>query len=730
MTPKGKKGLSLKVKFDGSPKEKIGIAAYVFDSKGELIETAAVKNDRIDLKLSSVEDLRYSRMFIAPVSINEISEPREASLEIRDMLARNAYEPQINTIASGITELLPIPEFHWEYWCWIACRIRGRVVKPIQINNPGNEDMPVCRARVHICEVDAIRLILPIIPDDILVDLRDFIIDFPEPPIPNPTPPFIVREPSLLSELKTPRVEKLDNHVIKSFSVESPQLIREALINNFTILHPYLCLFPRFWPYFYRCDELRTVLTDSQGRFDTTIFYQCGSDKPDIYFWVEYFIGDTWTTVYRPSIPCHTYWNYLCGSDVTIRVTDPRVDVCGELPTAEGSDSVEIIKVGNGAFVSHIQQGFNQSTPIQGENLRTVGLTDIGFGSGNYKRPFGASLGLRIRFGSGFPQTGGITHFKWSYRKTNDANLNGNLGDWTAMNHPVHINYYEEVGFNSHKKPYPLGPDPSYAQTVYKIPPHRASNIDVPNPNGYTRNWALEEWNSAILNTLFSGISALQRKSDAGLYEFKFELMKKVGATMQVATVNKKTFQIPKFTDSNVSVDAPDINLILAPGNKASAFTMKIRIDNNKCQADILPVKVNNTPANDCGFVEYSDKAADIAQLSFKAYHPNNFANLRYKVRKATEKYPNVAPWFGAPRYRAQASGMVIGDIGNLPDGYIKNPVTSVFSKAINVNLLLGNCTDAAFGEHLYVDALATNGSTNELGYDASSLAGFALKKT
>ena len=61
------------------------------------------------------------------------------------------------------------------------------------------------------------------------------------------------------------------------------------------------------------------VYTNHQGRFDTTIYYPCFGDHPDLYFWVEYCIGGTWTTVYAPPIACNTYWNYVCGSSVTIR---------------------------------------------------------------------------------------------------------------------------------------------------------------------------------------------------------------------------------------------------------------------------------------------------------------------------------------------------------------------------------------------------------------------------
>lgn len=707
-----KKGLQIRVDFEGKPQEKLKLAAYVFNSKGQLVEKAPLKDEKLSLN-QSASHLKHQRLFIAPVS-NE--ENKEESPSLMDMVKRSAYEPAIEGIDKNFLELKSIPEFNWRNWCWISCRVRGKVVKPIPTND-GSVNMPVCRARVHICEVDRLHLILPIIPDDILIDLRDIIIN---PPLPDPFPiPFPEPDPLPFN----PRIEKfqsLDLNVKKAFSVDSPNLIRKAVLDNFVILHPYLCLVPRFWPYFYRCDELKTVLTDHQGRFDTSIYYPCGGDKPDLYFWVEYFIDDAWTTVYKPSIPCHTYWNYNCGSEVSITVTHPGVDICGELPGPEGSDSVEIIKIGNGGYVSHINQVIPDFSVIQGEMLRTVGLTDMGLGAAIYKRPFGGNLGFRINFGSSYPIQGGITHYRWSYRKRKDAKLQNDLSAWRIMSTPTHIRYYEENGANFIKKAYPLGPDPDYGVLAFKIPPRRAENIDVPNPQNLDRSWVLEEWNSAILNTFFNGLRDIDRLDDAGLYEFKFELLEKDGNSLRVAIVDKDNFQTPQFDNVNKSENAANVNLILAPGNKASGFTMLVRIDNNRCKAEIYPAKVNNQPANECGFVQYGNANVDEVTLSFMALHPNNFANLSFKVRKGTE-----VNLLGNPVYRESTNAMVIG---NTPELYIR-ALNSAFSKNVKINTLLGTCTDAAYGEHLYVDALATNGSSFELGYDASILAGFALQK-
>src|SRR5262249_20910809 len=103
--------------------------------------------------------------------------------------------------------------------------------------------------------------------------------------------------------------------------------VRDALLANAHLIRPYLCWWDWLWPWFWRCDEVRVVETDDNGRFDVTIYHRC-DDEPDLYFWVEYFLAGAWTPVYQPWRVCATYWDFDCASEVTIRVTDPRVPYC------------------------------------------------------------------------------------------------------------------------------------------------------------------------------------------------------------------------------------------------------------------------------------------------------------------------------------------------------------------------------------------------------------------
>ena len=70
----------------------------------------------------------------------------------------NQYE-----VNAMLSQYVPpsIPEIIWKLWPICICRIRGRVIRPIE-----GQDMPVNNdARVHICEVDPFLIIIKRLPD-------------------------------------------------------------------------------------------------------------------------------------------------------------------------------------------------------------------------------------------------------------------------------------------------------------------------------------------------------------------------------------------------------------------------------------------------------------------------------------------------------------------------------------------------------------------------------------
>ena len=98
---------------------------------------------------------------------------------------------------------------------------------------------------------------------------------------------------------------------------------RAAIQNQIEVFKPIWCHLQWLHSGF-RVDCLKTARLDSRGCFDTDISYPCYGDKPDLYFRVEQKCHDDgWTRVHAPSVSCNTHWNYCCGDEMEIIVTNP-----------------------------------------------------------------------------------------------------------------------------------------------------------------------------------------------------------------------------------------------------------------------------------------------------------------------------------------------------------------------------------------------------------------------
>ncbi len=692
-------GVKFIIPFEGKPNSEVEVVAYAFDHKGVLIDSAAVKNGEVVLNLPA-RQARHTRLMFAPSIRRQLITPEV----VRNMSAYEPvweYDPKVNRY-----ELLPIPEFHWQWWFWCQCRVRGRVVRPVEFNGV-LVDMPVCGARVHICEVDRLIFIWPLLPDDIIWRIRDELlvaVQRPFPPIPEPDPePFFRFDPSVLDispenialmnlgnirafdpqpEPPMPMATRLAStaertmqpivthqatlaelplETLTALTSESITVVRDVLLDNLVLIRPYLCLWPWLWP-FLTCQEVAVVETDHQGRFDTTIWYLCFGDHPDLYFWVEYPIGGNWETVYHPPMRCYTYWNYECGSHVTIRVTDPRVPWCDVPPSMPGLQ-VAVMTLGNNVSVSHIQDEMAGADE---------GLTGDG-------RPFGGSVEPHVWFGEDLI-TNGITHYRWSY-----SLLGAN--DWHALDSEVvrHYGTGNPVTF----VPYLLGPDLAFSDNRFKIQPEDPpSGSWAPMING-----RLNTASAFFLTHLLAGGNA---GTAAGKYELKLEIFRNNGTLVEnVAFRVPDPDEVAPFGAEQIdTIPAPETNLIRNGTGDVVAFRLVVHVDNNPCQAEIYPVTVDGNTAGPCGFIGYANAATSEVNISFKAFHPNNFATFGFAISRGSQGVVESAS----------------GGVGDSPvNGYVRD-VNSVFAKEVGVDDLLGDCIKAAFAETMHVYALATDG--------------------
>lgn len=695
---------------------------YVFDKEGELLETAALKNGQAALKSKASSIKGKAQMLIGPAVPKEFKGRKVSPILIKKM---GGYQPSIRLNPKNEILIKALPKFNFPTWAW--CLITGNLSKSFTIDGE-NEVRPVCDARVHICEIDRIRWWWPRIPrpviDDLGKKLKEIILNPKEfiPPIPDPGPkrPILPITPSFRgidSSMAEAREITLPDNVKKGLLSTSQAVVHETIFNHFQLLHPYLCLWPWFWPYFYHCDEIATVYSDCNGNFDFN-YLNFTNDK-DIYIWVEVNIDGEWVTVYRPPIACNTRWNYTCGSDINIKITDPRVRPC-ECEPLPGA-VVWMKRVNTGTSLRSIQQNSAGS----GHLANAEGLTWYG-NSGFRVSPFAKSFPFVVQFGSGFPNSS-VTHYRWSYRKLKDAFLTNVADSPHMLEGPVAKPYTYEVttgtGTVFATGTFPLGPTYNAGKPKYKIP-HVEASDDVPaEPTA--------EWNQDT-NTI--KVDTNPPNFSNGLYEFKFELLNSAGNVVPVAAstfvVNRLGSDVPG--PATINADGLSENYLVKNGaGNAIAFKFKMRIDNQICYADVLDALVDGNPTDTtCGMGRYNNKVTDTAVLNFIARHPQDFATYSFRVTRGNSNPIGIANTSG---YVSQkTNGYVTPAPVSPPPVLVPGiPAKHQHKKEMNVSDMLGaTCDSAAFAEVLRVYATHTNGANRIHEYDRGDTAAIAMTKS
>ena len=209
-----------------------------------------------------------------------------------------------------------------------CCRVKGSVLKRIVLPNGSTRTAPLCNARIEICEVDkSPRLVFEQLPSDLVARFRLELIELGTPIDQiDPHNTFHVGvDKTRLRQLQAispgPQVASLAHKLQITNGIEAA---RAELITQIDILKPYLCYFDWMFNWL-TLDCLKTVQLDSNGRFDTDISYPCYGDKPDLYIRVQQrcLADGEWVTVHAPSIACNTIWDYCCGDEIDIIVTNP-----------------------------------------------------------------------------------------------------------------------------------------------------------------------------------------------------------------------------------------------------------------------------------------------------------------------------------------------------------------------------------------------------------------------
>ena len=725
-TKSGGKRLTLKVSTRQRPDFEAPLVGYVFDANGTLLDRADVSNGVLDVELSR-DSGQMPRVLIAP-AIEGAAEDEKPDLDRLTKLG--AYEPVLQQ-AGRLIDRIVIPGPVIDFWPFCFCWVRGRLVR-------ASDNRPVCNARVHICEVDRIPLWILRLPDRDVIRLRDDFLDVlrhppvPRPPRPipdpgplgtagqrfvdpgtlvgfnpQPDPPQDLRAVALRFTDKVSQVAlnpqplppkealALPGNLQFSLLSHSATALRRALSDNWKLLIPWFCYWPHWWRF--RCDEVAVVDTDGYGNFERLIVYPCHGDHPDLYFWVEYDFGSGFETVYRPPIACNTHWDYACGTEITIRIADARVPGCGAEPDLPGKQVV-VLSIGAGIAVREVGAD---------------GLTNFG-------QPFGDTLEPRVDFSRSALIGSGIPYYRWSFRRRTGPNgTTPNVGPWTIMNRDVYRHYKDGTTYPSQAMgPLPTtGPSAAPAPNLFRIRP-------LASPSG--DEWIVLDEHVDLATAYFETASLTGNPSftpdvgwsddlAAGLYEMKLELFDTAGNLVHDWAARGIDLRItdqdaPFGTGTITTTSAPNDNRVISAGH-TDGFRMIVRVDNNRCSAEIHPVGGDVTPDADCGFHLYD--AGDDANLSFTARHANRFATYGFATGRGSGPGIAVASTSGIAG-EADGSGFGAGA------GFH-------YAKDVAVSTLLDACPNAAFWEHLDVQALATNGYGTLTSYNASDNAAFAL---
>jgi hypothetical protein len=737
--------LSVRTELQDPTGDRPHLAAYAFDSAGTLLARAPIDaTGEAALSLPSNTAGDMLRVMVGP----DLEGAGQQQVGYESLNRAGGTEKRIALLPdnAGAELQFQIPDVLWRCWFPHRCHVRGQVVKRIYAH--GNPiDLPICNGHVCIYEVDPLVIILDRLPDNILnrikfALLRPPVLGPPDPPDPpidfadsaqrpfeNLFRAFQAQNSAGRAASAEPALSLLEHHArsradslpavqtaqslsssdfLRQLSFADGLPLRQLLKDNAALIKPYLCLWP--WWIWYHTQQLICIDLDEDGRFETDIFLGCGlyDDRPDLYFTVEQEINGTPTLIYDPPIPCNTHWNYVCGTDVTLVVTDPRAVTCQPGPVLPDG-GVTILCVGQTSLSTIFGAGAEDAdmVPLTTTN---IGLIDS-YGGTIVNAPFGGRLDLRVDFGTSLRYRPNPDqpeyYYRWSYRPYNSGS------DWTQITASVDWHYRLQGGADIMYPTKNLGPNLiNTTPNLYEVPYFFG-------PNG--NPWSVLNVRTDLASGYFDS-QLIAPAPGAGKYELRLEIFDKNGVKLD-PTVNGIDFRMPDPSFANSrdltgvvhTASAVTTDPLGQPGNltvadahtTAGDFTFVVHIDNNGTTAIIdAPQLSSGVQTDPCGFLRYA--GGETVAIAYHAIHPNRHATYSYGILKGTP--PDIY----------DAGGEV--GAGSFSVLWPPNPPGHTPS----VGDLLGGCAEAAFGMNLWVWGKATDG-WSRLGYDAFATRAFAL---
>ncbi|HMW48471.1 MAG TPA: hypothetical protein PKD17_01845 [Cellvibrionaceae bacterium] len=690
------------------------LVVYAFSAGGKYLAQAPANTDALDLALDGRYDGRDITLAIAPTpeGTNPTTAPSLATL--KKLGAHLTHARALRDI-KGID--IVIPPIIFPKICF--CTVRGKLVKRFTLPDGTQVQRPVCNARVHICEIDSIPLIIDRIPDLDINRLRESLLDKlrviprPFPPGPDPDPiirldtPLALQARTLAKPLAAtqPLAPDLSQAVIALSANQTPSVLRRTLIDLRALISIHLCEFKFLWKYFKKTCHT-TLYVDGDGQFNGVITHRC-TDQPDIYIWVEQYYEGAWHTVYNPSIPCGTYWDYKCGTEITLNL--PKAHAC-DRPTIDLPDGVVNFvlpyKIGETTIWG------KPGTPAPFGWVRSDGLVDYASSPlGNlYNAPFGGILNFYHDDSYFIPSTA-IKYYRYSFRRFSATPNSGPTDpSWTPITTALARGYRMEY---SDRLPtyesYPVGPfSVGSHSNLFKFKPQTPPARSTDPATVVVREWLSGNLNdvAASWNTLIPapGLSADNTSDDAGLFQIKIEVF---DANGNFVAPTPGVFEFLGLEASRTTTRHSTGAEVIA-----GAYILDVHVDNNGCFSSLPQPSVNGHAAGvECGFLHYGPN--ENVHLEFTATHPNNRAVFKFDVIRGSVAVPAASA--GLTETAAGSAGAYTKIAGNYAHDFAAAD-------------LVGTCPlgNAAFSAQLEVYGKATNG-VYRIGYDSSRWIAFAL---
>lgn len=718
------------------PDELPKVLGYAFSQGGTLLDMQPLdKEGRAQLTVPVGAEGQLVRVVLGP-------EVGKEALDVGELLRRGGIDRHIPVRPN--TERVPPVLFElspdlWRRWLGRLCVVNGTLLKRV-VSGGVVLNLPVCNASVDVYEIDPWPILIAELPQIELDRLRD-IVAGPWPPLRLPIPPR-PPEPVLAATLDNPLagvalnpqplpprqlhaqalhlagVQAAERHTAEHTRAlstlalpsdlvlaarASRPLFERAILAHLDLLRPIFCW---LFPFPVRKTKIATVTTDECGHFRALIWRSIFDfDQPDLYFIVRQRIWPGfWVTIYEPKpVICHTWWNYVCGSEITLITAHPLAHACPPCPPVIAPNNwVLFMAIGN-TSVWRIH-GANDSTRVgaPGHEPAKLGLLDGG-------APWGGSLRPRLEFDSSLRNDLGVYYYRLSYKRTTEDE-----SSWRPSIEAVNRHYTHEVAGDLILEQYPLGPRTVGATAhLYEIPPALPPSGQWSIPNA-----VLDTQNAVIPTTAvapgvpFDANGVPAGADQGGTWQIKIELFNAAGSLVDPEALGIK-WRVPESDTLTGTIQTHDAALLGLVDAALNRMVLTVRIDNNPTFARIdAPAVGGSTAADECGVMHYSASSQPVA-VPFLALQLNRYANYSFYVQRGA-----VAP----PEYSlaGTAAASIAGMPGALPPSPPADPLPTAGS-------LLDACTLAGFTEQLYVAHTGTDGWSRLSAYDDSAARAFVL---